>query len=340
MARRYDPQSSPKENMQLFLRSIQLKLMVLLPIILVVAIPTYIYAAHAGGTVVPSVTNLFYNLSNGPAASAPTPVPDYPTVLPRVGSIAYSVAAGDSCDGILAQQMNMSSASEVFSDANPPTVKALDQTLGLDCHQLQPGMPMKLSPQYPLMAFGGLITKVSGTTSRVALPTPLIPVPNAQDQGPDCSNGCQLTVRIASNVTVGVDVSTSLQVKLGSWIWTQAMMPLKEIRGFPNYPYVDQKAPINGMTLRACDFQIDSTHDDNSASCSDIQPNSIVSDGGSWLVGVVGSSGLSHWHYKINAPVGTQVLAWLAMDSNGNLSYHAGDPLYRYDAQSQLYVKL
>ena len=77
----------------------------------------------------------------------------------------------------LAAQMHMYSASQVFSDANAPTVKALEQTLGQDCHRLQPDMTMKLSPQYPLMAFGGVVTKVSGTSPHQVLPTPLIPVP-------------------------------------------------------------------------------------------------------------------------------------------------------------------
>jgi hypothetical protein len=340
MAHRFDPKSSPKENLQLFLRSIPLKLLVLLPLIAIVVIPTYIYAAHAGSTVIPSVTNLFYNLSNGPSGPTPTPMPAYSTVLPRVGSIAYTVQNGDNCDEILALHMNMYSASEVFSDANPVTVTALNQTLGLNCHRLQPGMPLKMSPQYPLMAFGGVITKVSGTAQREVLPTPLIPVPGQQDQGPDCSQGCQLAVRIASGVSVNVNVSTTLSVKPGSWIWTQAALPRKTVKGFANYPYVDPNAPINGMTLQACDFQVNDTHDDNSTACSALQPNTIVTDGGAWLVGVMGPAGLSHWHYKINAPLGTQVLAWLSLDSNGNLSHHAGDPVYRYDTSSQMYVKL
>lgn len=340
MARRFDPKSSPQENLQIFLHSIPLKLLLLFPIILVVAIPTFIYAAHAGSGIVPSMTNLFYKLSNVSTAPTPTPMPAYPSVLPRVGSISYTVADGDNCDEILEAQMHMYSASQVFSDANAPTVKALEQTLGQNCHRLQPDMTMKLLPQYPLMAFGGVVTKVSGTSPHQVLPTPLIPVPNQQDLGPDCSNGCSLSVRISPETIVKLIVQTSLTVKPGSWIWTEAFMERKPVSGFDNYPYVDPSQPINGMSLHACDFQVNDTHDDNSVSCSDVKPNTIDDDGGAWVVGVTGSGGLDHWHYKIKASPGTQILAWLTADDNGVLQYHPGDPVYRYDTTSQLYVKL
>jgi hypothetical protein len=339
MARRFDPKSSPQENLQIFLHSIPLKLLLLFPIILVVAIPTYIYAAHAGSGIVPSMTNLFYGLSNVSTAPTPTPMPAYPAVLPRVGSISYTVADGDNCDEILSSQMHMYSASQVFSDANAPTVAALNQALGEDCHRLQPGMSMKLSPQYPLMAFGGVVTKISGT-AREAVPTPLIPVPNQQDQGPDCSKGCLLAVRISPEATVKLTVQTTLPLKIGAWVWAEALMERKHISGFDNYPYVDPSQPINGMALSACDFQVNDTHDDNSLSCSDVKPNTIDDDGGAWVVGVTGSGGLDHWHYKIKASPGTQILAWLTSDDNGGLQYHPGDPVYRYDNNAQMYVKL
>jgi hypothetical protein len=67
-------------------------------------------------------------------------------------------------------------------------------------------------------------------------------------------------------------------------------------------------------------------------------PNTIDDDHGAWLLGVTGSGALDHWNYHLHLPSGTQVLLWLSPDGHGNLSYHAGNPLYRYDATLHLYV--
>ena len=57
--------------------------------------------------------------------------------------------------------MRMANAGQVFSDVNPNTVKALNSALGQDCHALQPGMVLPLSPQYPLIALGGVVQKLT-----------------------------------------------------------------------------------------------------------------------------------------------------------------------------------
>jgi len=148
-----------------------------------------------------------------------------------------------------------------------------------------------------------------------------------------------LTVLIAPGVQVHLSVETTLALHTGSWVWTQAMLTRKAVAGFANYPYVDPAASLNNMSLRACDFQINSTHDDSSISCSQLDPNTIKTDNGAWLVGVTGSSALDHWHYPIHAPAGTPVLLWLSAD-NGSLKFQPGNSVYRYDNVAQKYVNL
>jgi hypothetical protein len=341
MARQFRPKSTSKDNVHIIARSIPWKLLILLPVLIGVAIPAYIYSAHAGNTVLPSITSWFYTLSNAaPLQPSPTPLPPLPSVLPRVGAVSYTVGSGDSCDSILAYHMHMYSAGEVFSDVKPETVRALDQTIGQDCHRLQPGMQLSLLPQYPLVALGGELLKIDGATPQQVLPTPLINVShNQQDYAPDCSNGCMLTVLIAPGVQVHLSVETTLALHTGSWIWAQAMLARKAISGFDAYPYVDPAASLNNMSLRACDFQINSIHDDSSMSCNQLDPNTIKTDNGAWLVGVTGSSALDHWHYAIHAPTGTSVLLWLSYD-NGSLKFQPGNAVYRYDDASHMFVNL
>lgn len=341
MAHQFRPKSTPKDNLHIVARSVPWKLLILLPVLIAMAIPAYIYASHAGSTVLPSITGLFYKLSSvAPPQPSPTPLPPLPSVLPQVGSVAYTVGTGDSCDSILSYHMHMYSAGQVFSDVKPETVQALNQAMGQDCHRLQPGMQLSLFPQYPLIAFGGKLLKIEGATPQQVLPTPLIKVSRQeQDYAPDCSSGCMLTVLIASGIQVHVSVETTLALHTGSWIWTQAMLTRKTVSGFDTYPYADPAASLNNMSLRACDFQINSTHDDNSISCSQLNPNTIKTDNGAWLIGVTGSSALDHWHYSFHAPSGTRVLLWLS-DENGSLKFQPGNPVYRYDDAAHRYVNL
>ena len=338
MARRFRPQSTPGENVRIVARSIPWKLLILIPVLVALALPTYLVAANAGKGVIPGVTRIFYGLSAATSQAIPTPQPAYPTVLPQAGSLLYTVQGGDSCDSILTYQMRMVHAGEVFSDVNPNTVKALNAALGQDCHALQPGMVLPLSPQYPLIAFSGLVQKISANSPQQVLPTPLIKT-SGQQLPADCTGGCLLTVKIAPQVIVHVLVNTTIVIKVGAWIWAQAALARKNVAGFPDYPYADPKASLNGMTLRACDFQADDIHDDNSLSCDQLLPNSIDDDSGVWLLSVAGPAALDHWHYGIHLPTGTRILVWLSND-NGVLKFHKGNPLYKYDNGLHVYVRV
>lgn len=195
-------------------------------------------------------------------------------------------------------------------------------------------------PQYPLVALGGIVQSVNALTPAQPIPTPLIPVQQQQQVGVDCSNGCLLTLRVAHGVEVKLSVETAIPVPVGAWVWAQATYPRKTVANFATYPYADTSASLNGATLKACDLQINDTHDDNSLSCDQLTPNTIDDDGGSWLFGVTGAGGLDHWNYHLKVPAGTQVLLWLSLDSKGNLSYRAGNPIYRYDQALHLYVHI
>jgi len=323
-----------------FVRSLSLKtllLMLILFTIVILAVPAYRFGSRLGGHLFPSVTDLFYKLS-APVVPTPTPQPPFPAALPQVGSILYTVQEADSCDEILIVQMHMIDAGEVFTDLKPETVNVLNSVLGQKCQDLQPGMVLPLSPQYPLMAFGGVVLKADALSAQEVIPTPLIPVPTQDQSVIDCSGGCILTVRIAPNVTVRLIVTTAVPLHLGNWIWTQAMMARKTIAGFPNYPYADPNASFDGMTLRACDFQVEGIHDDNSLPCAALTPNTIEPDGGSWVFGVAGPSGLGHWRYPLKLRPGTRVLMWLS-DVNGDLEFEQGNPVYRYDEVNHVYVR-
>jgi hypothetical protein len=235
--------------------------------------------------------------------------------------------------------MRMIDAGEIFTDLKPNTIQALNAVVGQKCQDLQPGMVLPLLPQYPLVAFGGVVLKVDPLSVQEVIPTPLIPVASQDTTAIDCSGGCILTVRIAPNVTVRLIVTTLVPLHLGNWIWTQAMMARKVIADFPDYPYADPNASFNGMTLHACDFQVQSTHDDNSLPCSALTPNTIISDGGSWLLGVAGASGLGHWRYPLKLRPDTRVLLWLT-DVDGDLKFEPGNPVYRYDEVNHVYVRV
>src|SRR5579859_888444 len=246
MTRRFQTRSTPAENLRVVLRSIPWRLLLLLPILILVAIPAFYYGTHAGQKIFPAMTSFFYNLTGAPPTAIPTPLPPFPATLPQVGSILYTVQAADSCDEILAVQMRMADAGTVFTDTKPNTVQALDASIGQDCHALQPGMILTLSPQYPLIAFGGEVFKVEATSPPQVLPTPLINIGHQQQLGTDCSGGCLLTVRMAPAVQVHLFVQTTLPVKVGSWVWAQASLARKHVQDFDNYPYADPLASLDG----------------------------------------------------------------------------------------------
>lgn len=338
MAGRTYRRSTPAENLRVILHAIPWRLLLLIPVLLILAFPAFLFGTGAGQRILPALTTYFYNLGS-PPTPAPTPYPAFPTVLPQPGSLLYTVQTGDNCDEILTTQMHMTDAGQIFSDAAPTTVRSLNSAIGQNCHALQPGMVITLSPHYPLIALGGIVLKVQPTSPLQPLPTPLINIAQ-QQTSIDCSTGCKLAVRITPKVQVTLTVQTTLTVRAGSWVWAQAMLPRKTVAGFDNYPYVNPSASLDGTTMRVCDFQVDATHDDNGLSCSQLLPNTIVDDGGSWLYGVAGSGSLAHWGYPLRVPSGTRVLLWLSLDNNGNLVYRKGNPVYRYDESTHLYVRV
>jgi len=119
-------------------------------------------------------------------------------------------------------------------------------------------------------------------------------------------------------------------------VWAQAMLARKHIAGFANYPFVEPDAELDGMTMSACDLQVDTIHDPNALPCDQLMPNTIDDDGGAWLFGVTGPGGLGHWGYHIGLPTNTQVLIWLT-NWNGKLGFHQGNPVYRYSDRTQVY---
>src|SRR5260370_33655101 len=143
--------------------------------------------------------------------------------------------------------MNMQAAGEAIRYANPETVQALNNSLGQNCHTLQPGLVLSLPPQYPLVALGGVVLKIESTTPQQLVPTPLINVSDQEQQGPDCSDGCKLMVRVNPHTQVYLTVKTSLSIHIGSWVWAQAMVARKAVPGFDNYPYADPKASLDAM---------------------------------------------------------------------------------------------
>lgn len=321
-------------------RPLTWKVVGLLSAIILIVIPTYLAAQRVGSKLVPKLTSLFYDASN-PDASRPVVLPAFPSVLPLVGTIPYTVQEGDSCDSILAYQMRFTNASEVFSDQKPETVRTLSANLGQDCHKLKPDMLLTLSPQYPLVAFGGKVLHVGSLKSPQAVPTPLITLPHVERYAPDCTQGCLLSVKIAPRVQVYLTVYTTADIFPGSWIWSQATLAHKVVANFADYPYADPVASLNGMALQACTFQIDGAppQAQTSLSCDDLTAENIHMDGGAWLFSVMSPSALGHWHYPLNVPSNSRVLIWLSNDKTG-LTFHTGDPVYRYDQASRSYVKV
>lgn len=339
MSRRFQPRSTLADNFRLLGHILPWRLFLLIPFLLIFAIPAFFFGTGAGHRLLPNLSTFFYNLSGQPTA-VPTAMPPLAKILPQAGAILYTVQDFDSCDEILARQMRLSDAGQIFSDANPTTVQALDSTLGQNCSDLQPGQVMSLLPQYPLFALGGTVLKVEALSPAQPIPTPLIHVTRQQQPGLDCTNGCLLVVRVAQGTTVKLSVQTTIPVPVGAWVWAQAMLPRKNIPGFPNYPYADPAASLNNASLNVCDLQINDTYDTNGVTCDQLQPNTIKDDGGSWLFGVTGSGSLDHWKYALNLPPGTRVLLWLSADGTGHLHYNPGNPLYRYDETQHLYVKI
>src|SRR5436853_7409315 len=97
-----------RENPRFFIRSIPWRLLILLPVLILVAIPTFYFGTHSGQRVLPAVTNFFYNLTGPPPAATPTPLPSLPSTLPQLASLLYTMQTGHSCDGRLTVRIPMS----------------------------------------------------------------------------------------------------------------------------------------------------------------------------------------------------------------------------------------
>jgi hypothetical protein len=215
---RVHTRSTLAENLRVVLRFMSWKLLLLLPILLVFAVPTYLYGLRFGNGVVPSLSHFFDALSAPAPPATPTPLPAFPTAFAQAGSILYTIRQGDSCDSILTFEMNMENAGEIFSDVKPETVKALNDAMGQNCHAIQPGMVVSLSPHYPLTGFGGIVHKIESTTPQKVLPTPLIPIPDQEPSTVNCTKGCLLTVELAPQVTIHLEVKTTLAIRIGTVI--------------------------------------------------------------------------------------------------------------------------
>jgi hypothetical protein len=333
-------------------------LLIIVPLI-VLLIPTYRYlvdgfnfAVNAGSNVFPALSNFFYVMGDpkkdDTAETKPRPPFPYPAVLPVAGTITYTVAEGDSCNSVLTYQMNMNQAGTIFSDSKPETVAILNKAIGQDCHKLQPGMKLRLAPQYPLVALGGVVKKVELAATpqekAVPTPTPLITIPKGatasddeEEKKPDCAEGCKLTVQVGkqSQDTVTVFVYSSLTVEEGAWVWVQGQFVRQTVKNFPNYPYAQPGVTARNYLLQACYFQVDDQLDPDVRRCRSLEPNTIEDDGGSWLLAVGGAGGLNHWKYPVKVPDNTPVLLWLSSTDDGKLEYKPGNPIYRYEDNGQ-----
>jgi hypothetical protein len=160
MTNRVHPRHTLPEKRPLVIPALPWRLLLLMSYLLIIGIPAFLFGSRVGQRVLPTLTNYFYNSSGTPPLPTPTLLPPFPKILPQPGSLLYTAQPGDSCDEILSAQMHMTDAGQIFNDANPNTMKALNSAIGQDCHALQPGMVIKLSPHYPMVALGGEVLKV------------------------------------------------------------------------------------------------------------------------------------------------------------------------------------
>src|SRR5216683_1448020 len=110
MTRRFQPRSTPAENLRIIIHTIPWRLLILLPLLILLAIPAFYYGRHAGQKVFPTMTNFFYNLTGSPSAATPTPFPPFPTALSQVGSLLHTVHSGPTRRAILLPAMDTADA--------------------------------------------------------------------------------------------------------------------------------------------------------------------------------------------------------------------------------------
>ena len=79
-----------REYLSILLRMVPWR-MHLVPILLIIlALPTFVYGISIGRNIFFGVTHFFYDLS-APSVASPTPQPPLLKLLPQVGSVLYTV---------------------------------------------------------------------------------------------------------------------------------------------------------------------------------------------------------------------------------------------------------
>lgn len=346
MSRRFLPRSSSAENVDIIVRSLPWKTIIGFVICAVGFLPFLACSLFIANNGLLDLSQLFSAI-NGAHADLPPPHTSFPfpAVSPQMGVIPYVIQDGDSCNEILANQMNMGQSTKIFNDAQKNSIQVLNRVLGQNCQNLTVGAVIPLQPQSPLVAIGGIVRKISTPSFVKPTPTPLVRLPKTIRQQAeanryvDCSGGCNLQIQTTSKDTANLFVETDMHVQVGSWVWALAMMQPQKVPGLDNYPYLEPHASVDKTVLRACDFTLEDQQDDNMTPCRKLLPNTIDDDGGIWLYAVTGSQALGHWHWASNLPPNTQVLMWLS-SKGGDLQYEDNNPIYRYSPKQHAYIKL
>src|SRR5260221_12735357 len=123
MARQNHRRSTPGENLRMLLHAIPWRLLIIIPILIIAAIPAFTIGVRLGGRVLPGVTNIFYILGGPAAGPPPTHLPPFARILPQPGSLIYTVQAGNSSDEVLAFKIRMSDEGKILSAANQKNVQ-------------------------------------------------------------------------------------------------------------------------------------------------------------------------------------------------------------------------
>src|SRR5437588_10247266 len=91
MTRRFQQRSTPAENFGIILRSIPWRLLLLIPMLVLVAIPAFYYGTHAGQKAFPSLFSFFYDLTGPTSTATPKPqnrlIPTIPLVVSSLSTV-------------------------------------------------------------------------------------------------------------------------------------------------------------------------------------------------------------------------------------------------------------
>src|SRR5258708_27957454 len=128
--RRFQIGATQAENLRVILHLIPWRLLIVVAVLIILAIPAFYYGTHTGQKLFPSITNYFYAMTGPPPTATPTPLPAFITTLPQPCSLLYTVQGGDNCDEILTFQMHMTDAGQGFSYSKPITIAPLNASVG------------------------------------------------------------------------------------------------------------------------------------------------------------------------------------------------------------------